>query len=310
MTTLAEHIIMAEAKNRPPMLEKSMYDSWASHDCDVQATNIILHGLPPDVYTLVNHQEMAKDIWDNVKLLMKGTELSYQERESPIHHQQHHTLVNLLQQSVFPQPFISPLVTRQPQAEFPQLDSGLAVPTFQQGEDSIDCINKVMAFLSAMASRGIATTSRGNYTAIQPKFVKSYKCLGEGHMAKQCTQPKRPRSSTWFKEKLMLAEAQEAGDLEIRGVASIVTSSSSSSSRTIYKHILSSVVSSSATIACTYSFNFCFLALPCSSSSPALLELFTALSLTASESIATKLFTQSIVLLKACCTSLKLLFFN
>ncbi|GJS98319.1 hypothetical protein Tco_0819489 [Tanacetum coccineum] len=31
-------------------------------DCDVQATNIILYGLPPDVYALVNHQEAAKDI--------------------------------------------------------------------------------------------------------------------------------------------------------------------------------------------------------------------------------------------------------
>ncbi|GJV91331.1 hypothetical protein Tco_1539144 [Tanacetum coccineum] len=113
MTTLAEHIIVAGAENCPPMLEKSMYDSWASHirlfikgkkngrmmldsidegpivyptvvgedgqirpkkyseltkaqqlqdDCDVQATNIILHGLPPDVYALVNHQEAAKDI--------------------------------------------------------------------------------------------------------------------------------------------------------------------------------------------------------------------------------------------------------
>ncbi|GJX40356.1 hypothetical protein Tco_0255346 [Tanacetum coccineum] len=50
-------------------------------DCDVQATNILLHGLPPDVYALVNHQEAAKDIWDRVKLLMRGTELSYQEYE-------------------------------------------------------------------------------------------------------------------------------------------------------------------------------------------------------------------------------------
>nr|GEU52115.1 hypothetical protein [Tanacetum cinerariifolium] len=99
MTTLAEHIIVTRAENRPPMLEKPMYDSWASRiclfikgnkhgrmildsidygllsyttveenrqtipqkyselteaqqlqdDCDVQATNIILHGLPPDV---------------------------------------------------------------------------------------------------------------------------------------------------------------------------------------------------------------------------------------------------------------------
>nr|GEU64227.1 hypothetical protein [Tanacetum cinerariifolium] len=30
MTTLVEHIIVAEAKNRTPILEKSMYDSWAS----------------------------------------------------------------------------------------------------------------------------------------------------------------------------------------------------------------------------------------------------------------------------------------
>ncbi|GJW27386.1 hypothetical protein Tco_0044261, partial [Tanacetum coccineum] len=42
--------------------------------------------------------------------------------------------------------------TQQYQAEIPQLDSSLAVPTFQQGEDPIDCINKVMAFLSVVAS--------------------------------------------------------------------------------------------------------------------------------------------------------------
>ncbi|GJU82900.1 hypothetical protein Tco_1285265 [Tanacetum coccineum] len=30
MTTLAEYIIVAGAKNHPPMLEKLMYDSWAS----------------------------------------------------------------------------------------------------------------------------------------------------------------------------------------------------------------------------------------------------------------------------------------
>ncbi|GKD50822.1 hypothetical protein Tco_1279798, partial [Tanacetum coccineum] len=62
-------------------------------------------------------------------------------------------------------------------------------------------------------NRGIATTSRGNYAAGQAKVVKSYNCLGEGHMAKQCTQLKRPRSSAWFEEKLMLAEAQEAGQI-------------------------------------------------------------------------------------------------
>ncbi|GJY05138.1 retrovirus-related pol polyprotein from transposon TNT 1-94 [Tanacetum coccineum] len=57
---------------------------------------------------------------------------------------------------------------------------------------------------------GIATTSKGNYAAGLPRVVKCYNCQGEGHMARQCTQPKRPRNAAWFKEKLMLAEAHEA----------------------------------------------------------------------------------------------------
>ncbi|GKD30946.1 hypothetical protein Tco_1241724 [Tanacetum coccineum] len=54
-------------------------------DCDLKATNIILQGLPPDVYALVNHHKIAKDIWDRVKLLMQGTSLSRQERECKLY---------------------------------------------------------------------------------------------------------------------------------------------------------------------------------------------------------------------------------
>ncbi|GKE26387.1 hypothetical protein Tco_1441771 [Tanacetum coccineum] len=50
-------------------------------DCDLRAANIILQGLPPDVYLLVNHHRVAKDIWDRVNLLMQGTSLTKQERE-------------------------------------------------------------------------------------------------------------------------------------------------------------------------------------------------------------------------------------
>ncbi|GJU15090.1 hypothetical protein Tco_1143056 [Tanacetum coccineum] len=91
MTTLAEHIIVAGAENRPPMLEKSMYDSWASrmrlfikgkkHGRMMLDSIDNISFLSPDVYALVNHQEAAKDIWDRVKMQMKGTELSYQERK-------------------------------------------------------------------------------------------------------------------------------------------------------------------------------------------------------------------------------------
>ncbi|GJX89971.1 hypothetical protein Tco_0343297 [Tanacetum coccineum] len=131
MTTLVEVMIVAGGDNRPPMLDKTMYDSWESRmklyiegkengrmmlnsvknspliwptvdedgvtrvkrykelsiaeklqaDCDLRATNIILQGLLPDVYSLVNHHRVSKDIWDIVKLLMQGTSLSKQEHD-------------------------------------------------------------------------------------------------------------------------------------------------------------------------------------------------------------------------------------
>ncbi|GKA35740.1 hypothetical protein Tco_0722231 [Tanacetum coccineum] len=117
MTTLAEHMIVASANNRPPMLETKMYTSWVSRmllyikgkdhgrtmlnsvlsgplvyptievdgvkrpktyeelskkeklqdDCDLRAMTIVLQGLPLDIYALVNHNQVAKHIWDQVK---------------------------------------------------------------------------------------------------------------------------------------------------------------------------------------------------------------------------------------------------
>ncbi|GJW10412.1 integrase, catalytic region, zinc finger, CCHC-type containing protein [Tanacetum coccineum] len=72
---------------------------------------------------------------------------------TPIHHQQHHNSVNPQQHSISPQPYLSQSVTQQSQAKFPQLDSGLIVPMFQQREYPIECVNKAMAFLYAVASR-------------------------------------------------------------------------------------------------------------------------------------------------------------
>ncbi|GKF01201.1 hypothetical protein Tco_0028124 [Tanacetum coccineum] len=47
---------------------------------------------------------------------------------------------------------------------------------------------------AGIGNRGITTTSRGNYEAGQAKIVKCYNRLREGHMEKQCTQPKRPKT--------------------------------------------------------------------------------------------------------------------
>ncbi|GKA54044.1 retrovirus-related pol polyprotein from transposon TNT 1-94 [Tanacetum coccineum] len=50
-------------------------------DCDIKATNIILQGLPPEVYALVSNHKVAKELWERIQLLMQGTSLTKQERE-------------------------------------------------------------------------------------------------------------------------------------------------------------------------------------------------------------------------------------
>ncbi|GJY10368.1 hypothetical protein Tco_0378553 [Tanacetum coccineum] len=50
-------------------------------DCDVKATNIILQGLPTEIYALVSHHKVAKDLWERIQLLMQETSLTKQERE-------------------------------------------------------------------------------------------------------------------------------------------------------------------------------------------------------------------------------------
>ncbi|GJR23922.1 retrovirus-related pol polyprotein from transposon TNT 1-94 [Tanacetum coccineum] len=205
MTTLAELLIIASADNCPPMLEKSLYDSWKSRmelyienrenirmilnllqngplvwttvieedgttrtkkyeelsvaeklkaDCDLKATNIVLQGLPPDVYAIVNHYKVAKEIWDRVKLFIQGTKFSLEEKEC------------------------------------------LAIPVFNQGDDLIACLNKAMAFLTVVASsrrqgqsyagnsyKCNATSSGGNNAGGQAKVVKCYNYQDEEQLA-------------------------------------------------------------------------------------------------------------------------------
>ncbi|GJT33139.1 hypothetical protein Tco_0923558 [Tanacetum coccineum] len=98
---------------------------------DVQALNIVLQVLPPDVYSLVNHSQAAKDIWDRVKLLMQGIELSYQERECKLYN------------------------------EFDKftLIKGLGVLVFLPGDDPIACLNKAMAFMSTVMASSFLSTN-------------------------------------------------------------------------------------------------------------------------------------------------------
>ncbi|GJS45063.1 retrovirus-related pol polyprotein from transposon TNT 1-94 [Tanacetum coccineum] len=45
------------------------------------------------------------------------------------------------------------------------------------------------------------------------RTVICYNCKGEGHMSKQCTKPKRKWDDSWFKDKVLLVQAQANGQI-------------------------------------------------------------------------------------------------
>ncbi|GJX02459.1 integrase, catalytic region, zinc finger, CCHC-type containing protein [Tanacetum coccineum] len=182
MTTLADKSLLSGGDNKPPMLEKHLYDSWKSRmelymmnrphgrmilasvekgplvwpsitedgvtrlkeyveltpaeaiqaDCDIKAINIILQGLPTEIYALVSQHRVAKDLWEKIKP---------------------------------------------------------------------DARNREQTTYAAGTTRKYTPGASGSNTGKQ-RTVICYNCKGEGHIAKQCTKPKRKRDETWFNDKV------------------------------------------------------------------------------------------------------------
>nr|GEV64981.1 hypothetical protein [Tanacetum cinerariifolium] len=386
MTSLADKAILSGADNHPMMLEKNMYDSWKSRmklyieengvtllkkysesspieaiqaDCDVKATNIVLQGLPPEVYALVSTHKVAKELWERIQMLMQGTSLIKQERKCKLydefdkftcrkgeslrdyylrfslllndmniynmkleqfqvntkflntlppewskfvtdvklvrdlhitnidqlhaylgqheyhanevrlmheratdplalvtHHQMNNSTYQQHQQSYHQHKFQPQASTYQSsQYATPYHPPQLVVPVFQKGDDPIDAINHMMYFLTSVVTSRYPLTNNQLRTSLNPRqqatinnsrvtiqpiqrrqnsmtagssrpytsgssgtsgkqrAIICYNCKGEGHMSKQCTKPKMRRDEQWFKDKVLLIQAQANGQV-------------------------------------------------------------------------------------------------
>ncbi|GJT21797.1 retrovirus-related pol polyprotein from transposon TNT 1-94 [Tanacetum coccineum] len=300
---------------RPKKYSKLSATEAIQADCDVKATNIILQGLPPEVYALVSNHRIAKELWERIQLLMQGTSLTKQERECKLYdefdkfsykkggklrdfylrfslllndmniynvklenfqvntkflntlppewskfvtdvklvldlhttcidqlhaylgqHEFHANKVRIMHErnsdplALSPQ-YGSPYQSQKysthqsstplsitypsndyqssvhhnvysPSSSIPQLEYAPTVnqqPEFSQPDS--DLIVPVTYTPGASGSN-----------SEKQRIVICYNCKGEGHMSKQCTKPKRKRDDSWFKDKVLLVQAQANAD--------------------------------------------------------------------------------------------------
>nr|GEW45995.1 hypothetical protein [Tanacetum cinerariifolium] len=84
--------------------------------------------------------------------------------------------------------------------------------TINNGRVTVQPIQGRQNSLTAGISRQYTSGLSGNNLGKQ-RIVVCYNCTGEGHMSKQCTKPKKKRDKAWFKDKVLLVQAQANGQV-------------------------------------------------------------------------------------------------
>ncbi|GJR33880.1 retrovirus-related pol polyprotein from transposon TNT 1-94 [Tanacetum coccineum] len=169
-------------------------------DCDIKATNIILQGLPPKVYALEREcklydvfdkfaykkGESIRELYLRFSLLLNDINIYNMKLEQ--------FQVNTKFLNTLP-PEWSKFVTDV------KLSSLSRYPLHQKPvEKPQTLVNKRTMYNGRVTLQPI----QGRQTSVT---------AGEGHVSKQCNKPKRKRDDSWFKDKVLLVQAQANGQI-------------------------------------------------------------------------------------------------
>ncbi|GJZ57508.1 ribosome biogenesis protein BMS1 [Tanacetum coccineum] len=230
MTTLADKAILSGADNRPPMLEKDMYDSWKSimelYMMNRQHGRMILESV-----------ENGPLIWPSIE---ENGVTRPKKYSGTIYYGKQFSWIYITATISFSKE-LPPKEQFQVNTKFlntlPPEWRKFVTDVKLKGDDPIDAINHMMSFLTTVVTSRYPTTNNQLRNLSNPSTTRTYtpgasgsnsgkqrtiicyNCKGEGHMSKQCTKPKRKRDDSWFKDKVLLTVithnvAYQADDLD------------------------------------------------------------------------------------------------
>ncbi|GJR66428.1 hypothetical protein Tco_0012493 [Tanacetum coccineum] len=229
---------------RPRVYSDLSPEDKERYNADIRATNILLQGLPKDIYTLINHYTDAKDIWDNVKMLLEGSELTKEDRESQLYDDFEHFRQNkgetIHDYYVWFAKLINDMRNIKMTMSRMQLNSKFMNNMFPEWGRFVTAVklnrglrdsnyDQLYAYLKqheAHANENKMMLDRFTQHTVDPLALMSNNVEGRqnrgqgnnaqgagatGHIARNFTQPKRPQNSEYFKDKMLLMQAQESG---------------------------------------------------------------------------------------------------
>nr|GFB05744.1 hypothetical protein [Tanacetum cinerariifolium] len=192
MTTLADKAILSGADNHPPMLEKDMYDFWKSrmelYMMNRQHGRMILKSIEngPLIWPLIEENEVTRPkkylsylLQKQFKLIVMSKQLISFSKDS--HQRDLHT------------------------TNVDQLHAYLGQHEFHANESTTN--SGETHFFSCWYIKNIHIRSKWKQVR-ETKDCYLLQLQGEGYMSKQCTKPKRKRYKSWFKDKVLLVQAQ------------------------------------------------------------------------------------------------------
>ncbi|GJS11588.1 retrovirus-related pol polyprotein from transposon TNT 1-94 [Tanacetum coccineum] len=170
MSNQSEDIQAAGSVTRPPMLDKTDFESWQQR-IRLYCTDGPYLG-PERDRVVADLSQPEKDILRAdiraTNILLQGSELTKDDHESQLYDEFEHF-----------------------------------------GQHKGENIHDYYVRGAVVVGNGGAQNKAGNANARQGNPIKSYNCNGIGHIARNCNQPKRPQNSNYFKEKMLLMQAQE-----------------------------------------------------------------------------------------------------